>query len=650
MIRTQLHLGFDPLLPLPWLFALICAALLLMLWGVVQKQRGAVWRLFAGLCFVALLAQPQLRHEKRALQNDIGLIILDGSASMGFDGRGTTARAAIAKLKARAPQNISWRTLTSGGQDRSDIFAALGRAQAGIAPELYAGAVLLTDGLVHDTPATASTHPINVLIAGTPDVVDRELRLLSSPAFAIIGQTVRIQLMVKDRGAEPVAVTLHIPDQPNRTLMAVPGQPVTVPVTLLRRGAHDITLKVAPRAGDILPSNDVALVRVEGVRDRLNVLLVTGTPYPGARLWRDTLKADSTIDLIHFTILRTPYSVDAASNTELALIPFPVEQLFEQRLPSFDLVIFDRYASLDLLQPAYFAAVAAYVRTGGALLVVAGPEFNGVDSLANTPLQSVLPLLPAAESFDGELVPRLSATGARHPVSAALAQPWGPWYRYARATPNTGRTLLQAPNGDPLLHIADRGKGRVAMLVSDQLWLWARADAQGPWNDLVRRTAHWLMKEPDLDSERLELRRAGDALRITHQSDTPAPVTAQLTRPDGTTDSLLLNPSVTIAADKPGLYRVRSGALGRSLNTAAGVAELREARPTETRLAPIAKASGGTLAWLKDGLPTLRLKANRQGRLIGFDARPLLPAWAWLLLLSAALVGGWLREADRLRR
>ncbi len=650
MIQTQLQFGLDPLLPLPWLAALVGAALLLLLCGVLQKQRGTIWRLFAALAFAAVLANPQARLEKRAMQKDIGVIVIDGSTSMAFDERGKAAKVAAEQLKAKAPQNINWRTVTSGSRDQSDIFAVLDRARAGIAPELYAGAVLLTDGLVHDAPAATDSHPVNVLIAGKPDVIDRKLRVLASPAFAIIGQSLRLQLMVEDRGTAPVAVTLHIPDQPDRTLMAVPGQALTVPVTLSRRGVHDIKLKAAPRDGDVLPSNDAALVRIQGVRERLNVLLVTGTPYPGARLWRDTLKADSTIDLIHFTILRTPYSVDAASNTELALIPFPVEQLFEQRLPSFDLVVFDRYASLDLLQPGYFAAVADYVRKGGALLVVTGPEFNGIDSLANTPLAPVLPLTPVAQAFEAEFVPRLSSLGLRHPVTARLDQPWGPWYRYARAVPRTGRTLIEAPNGDPLLHIAAQDKGRVAMLLSDQLWLWARTDAQGPWNDLVRRTAHWLMKEPELESEQLELRRDGEMLHIIHRSDVSAPVTAQLTRPDGAPENLLLNPDARVAASTPGLYRVRSGTLERSLNTAAGVPELRDAQPTDKRLAPIAKASGGTLAWLKDGLPKLKLKANHQGRLIGFDERPLLPAWAWLLLLSGAVALGWLREADRRRR
>jgi hypothetical protein len=652
MIRSDLQLGFDPLLPLHWLIALMGAALLLLLWSLFQKQRGALWRMLAALLLIALLANPQVRREKREVQADIGLIVVDGSASMRFDDRGNAARAAAVALKARAPANLTWRVVTSGGPTRSDVFAALERGRSTIAPELYAGAVLITDGLVHDAPASTAlqTHPINVMIAGKPDVVDRKLRITSAPAFAIIGQSAQLQLTVEDGGTEPVAVTLSIADAPDRTLIATPGQIVTVPFTLKRRGAHDITLKVAPRGGDILPSNDVALVRVQGVRERLNVLLVTGSPYPGARLWRDTLKADSTIDLIHFTILRTPYSVDAASNVELALIPFPVEQLFEQRLSSFDLVIFDRYTSLDLLQPAYFAAVASYVRSGGALLVVAGPEYNGAESLANTPLQSVLPLLPRGQTQEAEFVPSLTAIGARHPVTASLQKPWGPWYRFARTSASTGRSLLQTPSGDPLLHIASAEKGRVAMLLSDQLWLWARADAPGPWNDLVRRTAHWLMKEPDLESEQLELRRDGANLRITHRSDSSAPVTAQVTKPDGTRESLSLNPDGSVAAPTPGLYRVRSGSLERSINTADAIPELRNARPNDKILAPIAKASGGALGWLKDGVPTPKLKANNQGRLIGFDERPLLPAWAWLFLLSGALALSWLREADRLRR
>jgi Putative glutamine amidotransferase len=670
MTARLTHLGFDPLLPLAWIFAIAALSLMLALWCVLHKQRGAVWRLLAAASFSLLLANPMLRQEQRQMLPDIGLIVIDGSASMAFDARGKAAAEAAKLLQSRQQPDLIWRSVISGGPNHSNVFEALSRGLSAIPPERYAGSVVFTDGLVHDVPtgAVPSQHPINVVITGTPDAIDRRVRIHSAPAFAIIGQTSLLKLKVEDSESAPVAVTVRIPDQPDRVILAAPGDIVKVPIILKRRGSHDIIVQAASRAGDILPGNDQAIISMQGVRERLNVLLVTGSPSPGARLWRDTLKADSSIDLIHFTILRTPHSVDAASNSEMALIPFPVEQLFEQRLSRFDLVIFDRYTSLDLLQPAYFSAVGNYVRKGGALLVVAGPEYVSVDSLANTPLQPVLPVMPRSDAPEAAFMPKLSALGLRHPVTQNLQAPWGPWYRYARVAAVRGQSLMQTPNGDPLLQIATIERGRVATLLSDQLWLWARMDQGGPWNDLVRRISHWLMKEPDLDSEQLNVRLQDGALRIDRRSDSPGASLVQLTRPNGRIEMIPLQASAagasaTIAAGTRGLYRVRSGALERSINTAAGIAEWQEARPTATRLSPVAKASGGSLSWLNDGLPAavrlhiggrsrtgLALVRNKQGRLTGMSERPLLPRWIWFLLVSGALALGWGREADRLRR
>jgi hypothetical protein len=678
-MKTQVnHIGIDPLLPLPWLLLIATLFGLLCVWGLLHKQRGALWRMLAASAFVALLLNPVLRQEQRQMLPDIGLIVMDGSASMRFDDRGKAAVLAARQLAARVTPDLIWRSVVSGGPERSDIFAAQRRGLAAIPPERRAGSVLVTDGLVHDVPTDMQNNdrPINVVIAGKRAVVDRRVRIIAAPAFAIIGQTAILKLKVDDSGTAPVAMVLRVTDQASRTLVAAPGQMIDVPVQLKRRGRHDISVQVAAKPGDILPGNDVAMVSMQGVRERLNVLLVTGSPSPGARLWRDTLKADSSIDLIHFTILRTPDSVDAASNTELALIPFPVEQLFEQRLGSFDLVIFDRYTALDLLQPAYFAGVADYVRKGGALLVVTGPEYIGTNSLANTPLQPVLPVAPRTDAPEGAFVPQTSALGLRHPVTQTLQQPRGPWYRYARARALGGRTLMQTPSGDPLLQVNSVGRGRVAVLLSDQLWLWARMDDGGPWNDLVRRTAHWLMKEPDLESEQLTLRMNGQQLSINRRSDSPAASVAQLTRPDGRSESVPLavtndGASTSVAAAEPGLYQVRSGALERSYNSAAGLPEYQDAQPTGTRLAASAKASGGSVQWLQDGLPAVRrvnaaehgnrglalarnhglaLVRNHEGRLVGFKERPLLPAWGWLLLLLCALALGWHSDADRQRR
>ena len=79
-------------------------------------------------------------------------------------------------------------------------------------------------------------------------------------------------------------------------------------------------------------------------------------------------------------------------------------------------------------------------------------------------------------------------------------------------------------------------------------------------------------------------------------------------------------------------------------------------RATDTILQPVADASGGSVHWLSDGVPEVRrvgangnaagsswigLRANGAYRVTSVEQRPLLPAWAALLLLLGTLLIAW---------
>ena len=158
------------------------------------------------------------------------------------------------------------------------------------------------------------------------------------------------------------------------------------------------------RAGSELTlDNNRALFTINGVRDRLRVLLVSGEPYQGERAWRNLLKSDPAIDLVHFTILRTPQKDDFTPVRELSLIVFPMRELFEQKLKEFDLIIFDRYKSGNLITRDYFRNIAEYVKGGGALLVSVGPVFATQRSLYRTPLGAMLPAAPLGDVLETPL-------------------------------------------------------------------------------------------------------------------------------------------------------------------------------------------------------------------------------------------------------
>ncbi len=130
------------------------------------------------------------------------------------------------------------------------------------------------------------------------------------------------------------------------------------------------------------------------MRDKLRVLLVSGEPHAGERTWRNLLKSDASVDLVHFTILRPPEKQDGTPINELSLIAFPTRELFQQKIGEFQLIIFDRYARQGVLPIIYFDNITRYVRDGGAVLVAAGPDYASQTSLWRTPLDAILPAEP----------------------------------------------------------------------------------------------------------------------------------------------------------------------------------------------------------------------------------------------------------------
>ena len=313
-------------------------------------------------------------------------------------------------------------------------------------------------------------------------------------------------------------------------------------------GPNIVEIEAAAVDGELTAVNNRAVVVIDGVRDKLRVLLVSGEPHAGERTWRNLLKSDASVDLVHFTILRPPEKQDGTPINELSLIAFPTRELFQQKINEFQLIIFDRYARQGVLQMIYFDNIVRYVRQGGAVLVAAGRDYASPTSLWRTPLVSVLPAEPSGQTTETPYFPRLSELGKRHPVTRGLEGSaedpphWSHWFRSVDARAEKGTTVMEGPEGKPLLQLSREGEGRVALLLSDHIWLWARGfEGGGPHIDLLRRLSHWLMKEPDLEEEALRLSVRGHDLTVQRQTmaDTVDQVT--LTMPSGKTQTLTLS-------------------------------------------------------------------------------------------------------------
>ncbi len=682
-------IAFSPLVPPEVLWAAIALAVLLAALLLVVRSRGAIVRAVA-LAFVALaLANPSFTREDRDTLPSVAVVVLDKSPSQNFGDRlaqTEAARAALTQRLGRIP-NLEVRVVEAGQADGETdgtrLFAALGSALADVPPDRVAGAIFVTDGRVHDVPAEAAAlgfaAPVHALITGHSNERDRRVALVTAPRFGIVGQNQTIAFRIEDSGVRPgtAQVTIRRDGETLETRTVPSGTTERADVPIPHAGANIVEIEASPLENELTTVNNRAVVSIDGVRDKLRVLLVSGEPHAGERTWRNLLKSDASVDLVHFTILRPPEKQDGTPINELSLIAFPTRELFQQKINEFQLIIFDRYARQGVLPIIYFDNIARYVREGGAVLVATGPDYASPTSLWRTPLDVILPAEPSGQLTEQPFHARLTDLGKRHPVTRGLAGAdgdpphWSRWFRLVDTKNANGTAVMHGPDDKPLLLLSREGEGRVALLLSDHIWLWARGyEGGGPHLDLLRRLSHWLMKQPDLEEEALRMTAHGRDLTVQRQTmaDEVSPVT--LTSPSGKTSTVTLNkaePGVwrtTIAANELGLWHANDGKLDALVNVGpANPREFAQVTSTTDVLAPLATATGGDARRLEtsSGLAVPRVLAVRSSDTfhgddwIGMKMRDasvvrgigVLPVFAGvlgLLLLVGSLAATWLRE------
>jgi len=687
-----------PLVPLPLLIGLAVLAALAAGAAIVLAGRSAILRALALVVLTAALADPSLVFEDREPVKDVVSVVVDRSASNRLADRSAQTDAAVAEIERqlRGIPNVEPRIVdlrdAQGTNDGTRLFEALSNSLADVPSERVAGAIAITDGLAHDAPANAEAlglrAPLHILTTGRNAEIDRRIVLVDSPRFGIVGKDQIIRLRVVDKGGPGRAgLTIRRDGEIIARREVATGQTVQVPVRIDRGGPNVVEIEASPLDNELTLANNRAVITIEGVRDKLRVLLVSGEPHPGERTWRNLLKADANVDLVHFTILRPPEKQDGTPINELSLIAFPTRELFQVKIKEFDLIIFDRYANQSILPLLYFENIVRYVRDGGALLVAAGPEYAGSQTLARTPLGQILPALPDGSVIDEAYRAQVSEPGKRHPVTRDLpgsevSPPrWGEWLRMVGAQARAGGAPVMTGPGDrPLLMLAREQKGRVALFLSDHAWLWARGFRDGgPYLDLLRRLSHWLMKEPELEEEALRATVRGPTVEVERQTlrDNPSPVT--ITGPDGQSRTVTLEPG------RPGLFtaRIPTSDLGLYRLTADNLTAFASVGPENPRelmevvsdpgaLQQLAQATGGSSRRIGResgsavnlprivpvrsgsqfaGNDWIGLRISDSGIVRGVRISPLFIGLLGLAVLFGALVAGWLGESGRrLRR
>jgi hypothetical protein len=684
----QYGIAFAPLVPSLVLWLAVIAIVVIAAVLLLGRTRGAVVRVSALALIVLALANPSFTREDREPLSSVAAVVVDKSPSQNFGDRSReTAKAQealvdslkkIAGLEVRVVEAGQ----ADGETDGTKLFGALASTLSDVPVERVAGAFLITDGRVHDIPANAAAlgfqAPVHALITGRKDERDRRIAIAAAPRFGIVGQTQTITYRLDDQGVsgERAKVTVRRDGEVINERTVLSGQTIGVDVEIKHAGPNIVEIEASPLENELTLVNNRAVVSIDGVRDKLRVLLVSGEPHSGERTWRNLLKSDASVDLVHFTILRPPEKQDGTPINELSLIAFPTRELFQQKINEFQLIIFDRYARQGVLPIAYFDNIARYVRAGGAVLVSAGPDYASTTSIWRTPLDSVLPAEPVGVS-EKPYYAHLSDVGKRHPVTRGLegssSEPphWSRFFRTVETRNATSPPVMTAADGKPLLLLSRFGEGRVALLLSDHIWLWARGyEGGGPHLDLLRRMSHWLMKQPDLDEEALRLQAQGHDLVVLRQTmaDNVAPVT--VTSPSGASRELTLSASepgmwrAVLPANELGLWQATDGTLKALINIGpTNPREFSEVTSTTEMLKPLALATGGDARRIVDGsnveLPRIvpvrassvfrgegwmGVKMRDASVVKGVGVLPMFAGLIGLLLLLGAFAATWLRE------
>ena len=673
--------------PLASILALLIASATIAVFTAMAlywRAWGTFWRVIPlGLLLLALAA-PYLKEERRTPLEDIVILISDHTPSQELPERELQREQAMNHLRDQIERldNIETRILTVEEDSRGGtrLFSALQEALEGLPRERLAGVVMVTDGQVHDIPEPADADlsmPFHVLLTGKPDEIDRTLRIEHSPGFGLVGESVETLLRIEDfpqNEGKNAHLSLRLDGIERETIAVQSDETIPLQIPLLHAGANILEAEVTPLAGETFLDNNRIVLEVQGIRERLRVLLVSGRPHPGMRVWRWLLKGDAAVDLVHFTVLRDPSQSDDIPNSELSLIPFPARELFLDRLDEFDLVIFDNYRLRGILPQDYFDNIVRYIFDGGALLVASGQDFATRNGLYNSPLSEVLPLRPTGGLLERQYVPRIEGAGLRHPVTADLANAggsWGGWFRLVEGEVIDGDVLMTGLGGRPLLGLQRVGKGRVAQLMSDHIWLWARGFSDGgPHADLLRALAHWLMREPELEEERLWGEVEEDILTVWRAGMGNTVSHVEVTSASGEVRKVELEEvglgrwrgRLELGEDLSGeAIRLRGDGLETLLAVEGGSGlEKDEVQARADLLEPVVEANGGFSGWIDSELPRvlrvdadalpsgagwLGLRENGNYVVGSVDRVSLLRGVFAVLAMFSALAWCWWREA-----
>jgi uncharacterized membrane protein len=718
----------------------LAAAVWLSFRGFRSEPAGArrvallAFRMAAALLVLVLLLEPgiELRAESRVRARVA--LLFDTSRSMKFPASPSGSsraeelrrwavqhQADLAQLASRFQMDVygfdkelqpaeSGRLPADPQGPSTDILGALSAAASGgTGGRPLAGLFVASDGadnaeLSQGVSQAASAElrrlnaPVFALPVGAQALKDLAVDKVAVDDFAFVRNQVTVDVVITTRGfgSTDVPVVLRREGQvvAQKTLH-VDGSRLRYEVKLAfvpdRTGKFAFTVSVPVYEGEAIAQNNSRSFVLKVIRDRVRVLLVVGRPSWDVRFLRQLLKKDPNVDLISFFILRTPGDDPHSSQDELSLIPFPTQEIFQEQLKTFDLVVFQNFNHRPYRMSQYLDGIASYVRDGGAFAMIGGDQSFSAGDYAGTPIEDVLPvtLLPPGPTAVDETPAqvRLTDPGRRHPVtelatsgaqneSVWSALPGLPGLNTTGPLKGAAQTLLQSGEGRPVLVVGEAGRGRVLALLSDSTWFWSFVAAgaqQGPrayetfWHSAIR----WLVRDPALTPMRVTAERpsfepgteppaldvqvrgsdygaaAGAQIGVVTSSATdpvPRPAGAGLAGPDG-------NARIVLPPLPPGAYKATVTAK-RADGTAVGEAEdafvvapasreLIEAAPRPDLLQAVAAATKGRVIEASDSLAALPWRDPERVEVGQRTSKPLWDNWKVLVLLCLVVGAEW---------
>jgi len=663
------NINIAPVIPYLYLFIHIGFMIVVALLAKYKGIKGLHFRCMFLVLLVLALFNPAIIKEVRQYLEDKLVVVVDSSDSMDVAQRKILAAKAVENIKASA-KNLE--VVVVNSQDSfnngTNLFGDLKNNLASLPLNRVAGTVFITDGQVHDTPKNLeefkAVAPLNAVIIGKKDEFDRKLSVVEAPKYGLVGDriTIKIRADVEGRSSAQEKLTLKIETKGENIISEdIPvGIEQEYEFKLDHAGQNVFEFSLAADKDELTDINNHRAVIVNGVRDRLRVLLVSGQPHIGERAWRNLLRSDPAVDLIHFTILRTPSSFDPTPTDKMSLIAFPVEELFKQKITDFDLIIFDKYVHYGLLYNRYFTNIANYVRNGGSFLMAMASDRVEIEIFASK-LAEILPISPniyEQKIVMGEYMPKLTEKGKSNAITSDLnleAIGLKKWQSQISVKQTSGGVLMSGINDNPLLITDKVGKGRVAVLTSDNIWLWSKyPSSKGVYSDLQRKLAHWLMKEPELEEGYIKITRKDKALKISQRIQETEIKTINVDKPNGEKIILDLKKNngwaeAEMEADKTGIYKFYNekgstvAVVGNSDSK-----EFTDMIATDLKLNNAVKQFRGKTIWYSGeslSAHDFNLQPKNSYQVNGMERVNIFSPWIYILFVMAGFLYVWRRES-----